>query len=244
MQYDVAVVMPVYNEEACIQDVVDDWLRELKSLGISFLMIVLNDGSKDNTKAVLEKFATVQNVRVINKQNSGHGPTILQGYHMAITEAEWIFQVDSDNEIAARHFAALWKARHGQDAVIGVRDGRQQPLLRKVISTISRLIVRLFYGPGVTDVNCPFRLMRAAVLKEMLLHIPVDTFAPNVAISGMFALSRRPVANISVPHTGRATGDVSIKKWKLFKAAFRSLIQTMRIRMHLDHSHAELRSKL
>lgn len=244
MPYDLAVVMPVYNEEACIQDVVDDWLRELKRLGISFLMIVLNDGSKDNTSAVLEKFATDQNVRVINKQNSGHGPTILQGYRMAISEAEWVFQVDSDNEIAARHFATMWEARNGRDAVIGVRDGRQQPLPRKTISMVSRLIVRLFYGPGVTDVNCPFRLMRASVLKEMLAHIPESTFAPNVAISGMFALSKRPVANIPVPHTGRATGEVSIKKWKLFKAALKSLVQTIRIRMQLDHFSTAPSSKL
>jgi len=240
---DVAIVMPVYNEEACIQDVVEDWLRELKSLGISFLLIVLNDGSKDNTEAALRKFAADRNVRVINKQNAGHGPTILQGYHMAVTEAEWVFQVDSDNEIAARHFATMWEARSGRDAVIGVRDGRQQPLPRKIVSFVSRLVVRLFYGAGVRDVNCPFRLMRAPVLGKILKHIPDDTFAPNVAISGMLALSKCSLANIPVPHTGRATGEVSIKKWKLFTAAFRSLVQTIQIRMHLNHRLAESDSK-
>ncbi|MCX8045110.1 MAG: glycosyltransferase family 2 protein [Desulfobacterota bacterium] len=233
MKHDLAVVMPVYNEEACIATVVRDWIMQLSSMEMSFTIIVLNDGSKDNTQEVLAACATDPRVQVINKPNSGHGPTILQGYRMAVKQAQWVFQVDSDNEIAAANFPMLWEEHNSYDMLIGVRDGRQQPLPRKVISMISRLIVRLFYGTGVTDVNCPFRLMRASVLEKMLMYIPDNTFAPNVAISGMFALSRRPVANVPVPHAGRTTGEVSIKKWKLFKAALKSCIQTLRIRLRL-----------
>ena len=229
---DVAVVMPVYNEAACIAGVLRDWLEELDALGISFLIIALNDGSKDNTADVLRQFEGHARVRVINKQNAGHGPTILQGYRMAVEEAQWVFQVDSDNEMEARYFSALWAERQDCDMVIGVRDGRRQPLSRKIISMASRLIVAVFYGTGVTDVNCPFRLMRAAVLKDMLRQIPDDTFAPNVAIAGLFVLHKRAVRNVPVPHSDRKTGEVSIKKWKLLKAALKSFAQTIRIRMH------------
>mgnify|MGYP000055983519 CR=1 FL=1 len=230
---DLAVVMPVYNEEACIQDVVQDWLHELSSLGISFQIIVLNDGSKDNTATVLSRFEGDDRVQVVNKKNSGHGPTILMGYRRAVREAQWVFQVDSDNEIAARHFKTLWEARHGCDALIGVRDGRQQPFVRKVVTMLSRLVVMFFYGSGVRDVNCPFRLMRASVLESLLISIPEDTFAPNVALAGLFVLYKRPLRNVPVPHAGRTTGEVSIKKWKLLKAAFTSLLQTVHIRLHV-----------
>ena len=227
---DVAVVMPVYNEAECICAVLDDWTKELDRLVITYRLIVLNDGSKDNTAEVLLKYSNSPHIQIINKKNSGHGPTILQGYGIAVQDAHWVFQVDSDNEIKAEQFKKLWTERENYDAVIGVRDGRQQPWSRKIISAVSRLVVRLFYGPGVTDVNCPFRLMRAAVLKQIMQKIPPDTFAPNVAVSGFFALRKDRILNQTIPHVNRQTGEVSIKKWKLLKAAIKSFMQVIQIR--------------
>ena len=228
--YDVEIVMPVYNEAACINEVLDDWIRELDLFGISYRLLVLNDGSHDNTFEVLARYDNNPKVKVINKQNSGHGPTILQGYHIAAQEASWVFQVDSDNEIKAEHFKTLWSKREMHDAVIGIRDGRQQPLPRRIISAVSRLAVSLFYGSGIADVNCPFRLMRADALKQILTRIPENTFAPNVAISGFLALEKAKVLNVAVPHSNRQTGEVSIKKWKLLKAAVKSFSQIIRVR--------------
>jgi len=228
--YDVEVVMPVYNEAACINDVLADWVRELDAAGLAYRLLVLNDGSRDATAAVLQEHEHNDKIRVINKANSGHGPTILQGYRTAVQEAHWVFQVDSDNEMEAKHFAKIWDKRVNADAVIGVRDGRRQPLSRKMVSMVSRFIVRLFYGSGIVDVNCPFRLMRSAALKEMLVRIPQNTFAPNVVISGFFALEKKNIVNVPIPHTERQTGEVSIKKWKLLKAAMKSCGQVVGIR--------------
>jgi len=227
---DVAVVMPVYNEAECICAVLDDWTKELDRLVITYRLIVLNDGSKDNTAEVLLKYSNSPHIQIINKKNSGHGPTILQGYGMAVQDAQWVFQVDSDNEIKAEQFKKLWTERENYDAVIGVRDGRQQPLSRKIISAVSRLVVRVFYGPGVTDVNCPFRLMRSEVLKQITPKIPPNTFAPNVAVSGFFALRKDRILNQTIPHVNRQTGEVSIKKWKLLKAVIKSFVQVIQIR--------------
>lgn len=227
---DVAVVMPVYNEAECIGEVLQNWISVLSGLRISYRLIVLNDGSKDNTAEVLKTFENNPNVTVINKKNSGHGPTILHGYHKAVVAAQWVFQVDSDNEIAAEHFKALWQVRENYDAVIGIRTRRRQPLARKIISFVSRLVVALFYGTGVTDVNCPFRLMRSEVLKQILINIPENTFAPNVAISGFLALSKARLLNQPVPHINRQTGEVSIKKWRLMNVAMKSFLQIITLR--------------
>jgi glycosyltransferase involved in cell wall biosynthesis len=228
--YDVEVVMPVYNEAACISEVIDDWIRELDALAISYQLLVLNDGSRDNTADVLTQYNNNPKVKIINKENSGHGPTILQGYHVAVQEAQWVFQVDSDNEISAEQFKALWHEKKSFDAVIGIRANRQQPLSRKLVSLFSRFTVSLFYGSGVTDVNCPFRLMRADRLAEILGKIPYNTFAPNVIISGFLALMQERVLNVKVSHTNRQTGEVSIKKWKLAKAALKSFMQIILVR--------------
>ncbi len=97
MFHELALVMPVYNEEDCIEAVIDTWFAELNRLGIDFRMIVLNDGSRDNTAARLSRFADNESIQVVTKENSGHGPTILKGFQLAVEEAEWVFQVDSDD---------------------------------------------------------------------------------------------------------------------------------------------------
>ncbi len=229
---DVTVVMPVYNEQDCICEVIADWKAALDNLQITYHLLILNDGSRDNTAAKLTVYQDDPAVTVINKKNSGHGPTILAGYRMACEDADWVFQVDSDNEMRAEHFHTLWNEHRDCDAVFGIRSAREQALPRRIVSLISRMVVNFFYGCGVRDVNCPFRLMRADILSQLIECIPPDTFAPNVALAGLFVLKDRRVINIAVPHSNRQTGEVSIKKWKLFKAALKSFWQTIRIRFN------------
>jgi len=230
MRSTLALVMPVYNEEACIVAVVEAWHTELTRLGIDFRMIVLNDGSRDETAARLTRFAGSDRIQVVNKENSGHGPTILQGYRLAVEQAEWVFQVDSDDEMGAASFEKLWAARERYAALFGFRSGRQQGVGRRLISAVSRYAVHLLFGKGVVDVNTPYRLVRSSILKNIVALIPDDTFAPNILISGMLAALRQPVLNVPVPHEGRKTGQVSIVKWRLWKAAVSSLLQTVRFR--------------
>lgn len=230
MPLDLAVVMPVYNEQDCIAGVVESWRRELTSLGISYHILVLNDGSTDGTAARLQSFAGAPDVRVTNKANSGHGPTILMGYHRAIDLADWVFQCDSDDEMKPEHFASLWSERGRYDALFGMRLNREQNLGRRIISAVSRLTVQILFGKGVVDVNVPFRLIKAELLGQIVRQIPPDTFAPNVIIAGSIAKGRLRIYNHPIPHESRKTGTVSIVRWKLWKSAFRSLLQTLRCR--------------
>jgi len=221
------LVMPVYNEADCISDVVSKWRDAFLGLGIDAELLVLNDGSKDDTAHQLERFADDERVHVINKPNSGHGPTILQGYREAVKHADWVFQVDSDDEMAPDSFAGFWKRREKYDAVFGIRWQREQDPTRKILSAGSRAVVKLFFGRGVRDVNVPYRLMRASALTPVVEAIPDDTFAPNLLISGVLGRKRSRVANIPVPHEHRKTGTVSLDPRKLGRIAARSGRETL-----------------
>ncbi|MDM8563305.1 glycosyltransferase family 2 protein, partial [Candidatus Marithioploca araucensis] len=153
----------VYNEEACIETVIKSWYDMLSDLNMNFLIIVLNDGSQDRTAEVLAQFANNERISIINKENSGHGPTILMGYHKAVEIAEWVFQCDSDDEMKADYFPKLWAERQKYVALFGVRENRTQNLARKLISAVSRLTIKLLFGKSVIDVNTPYRLMRSCV---------------------------------------------------------------------------------
>ena len=227
---ELAVVMPVYNEEGSIAHVLATWRDTLGALGVNYEVLVFNDGSRDGTAAVLAEVATHERIRVVNKPNAGHGPTILMGYAEAVKRAAWVFQCDSDDEMLAEDFHRLWERRADFDALFGIRAGRQSALDRRIVSWVSRQAVRVLFGSGVRDVNVPYRLMRAELLAKIVAQIPADTFAPNVIIAGAFSRARVRLANIPVPHHPRRAGTVSIDNWKLWKCAARSLVQTLRCR--------------
>lgn len=230
---DLIVVMPVYNEAECINSVVQSWCAMLDQLGIRYRIMALNDGSRDQTAAMLDSMAGAT-VEVVHKPNSGHGPTVLTGYRRAASQAEWVFQVDSDDELSPQDFPALWMQREGYAAVCGERLERQQPLARRLISMVSRATIRLAFGEAVRDVNVPYRLLRATDLREAVAGMPDDSFAPNVLLSGWLAWSRRPVLNLPVRHENRRTGTVSIVRWRLVRAACRSFTQTLAWRRTLQ----------
>lgn len=228
--FDLIVVMPVYNEEEIIETVIDDWNEHLKKLHIKFLIHAYNDGSKDKTLSVLHILEKkYPHLKTTDKPNSGHGPTILKAYRDN-TDADWIFQIDSDNEIQADNFQKFWEQRDNYDFLIGKRTSRSQPLSRRIVSSISRLTVRLFYSGKIYDVNSPFRLMRNERFQPLFHSIPADYFAPNVIISGLAGWKKLRTLEIPVIHVNRQTGSVSIKKWKLLKSALRSFRQTISYR--------------
>lgn len=224
------VVMPVYNERAAIGSVLEKWDSALKRLGIDYEIRPYNDGSRDDSLEVMRQVASQLGARinVKDKPNGGHGNTILTGYREAAADGfDWIFQIDSDDEMGPERFNELWSHRSDYDFLVGIRDGRVQALPRKVISFVSRLCVKLFYGKSIWDVNTPYRLMRTSVFKPFYEAIPLTTFAPNVILSGLAARHKLRCFETRVPQHDRTTGEVSIKKWKLLKAAAKSFWQTI-----------------
>ncbi|MHC1706230.1 MAG: glycosyltransferase family 2 protein [Bacteroidales bacterium] len=229
---ELAVVMPVYNEEAIIGQVIQKWSSHLLTLGIDYQIHVYNDGSKDNTEKVLN---TLQDNRLIihNKSNSGHGPTILQGYRENSGKS-WLFQIDSDDELDIQEFATLWGHRNDYDLLIGYRTGRKSHISRKLITMISWLTVRLFYGKGIKDTNCPYRLMRVDSLLVDLLHqIPTNTRTPNLMLSGYFCLKKKRIFQIPVSFKPRNTGEVSLVKMKLLYFSLDAFLQVIRFRFSI-----------
>jgi len=223
---ELSVVMPVYNEERAIGRVIRAWTAELDGLEIDYELLVYDDGSRDRTIEVLRQLAReIPRLVVTSKPNSGHGPTILGGYHQA--RGTWVFQVDSDDEMGAEHFARLWERRSGYDLLVGCREGRHSPLGRRVLSGTARLTVWTLFGRVVGDVNAPYRLVRRSRLETMLRRIPTDTFAPNVILSGLAARDGLRVLEVGVAHRNRPTGTASLIRWRLVRAAARSFRQTI-----------------
>ncbi len=228
---ELAVVMPVYNEEGCIADVVAKWTSELDRLRIDFEIHAYNDGSRDKTGDILAALAARDPRLVVhNQRNRGHGPTIIKGYRENAA-ADWILQIDSDDEIGPEAFEKLWNERSRYQFLIGRRSAVQAPVTRTLMSSMSRFVVRRCYGSEVYDVNSPYRLMSTQHFRDAFSALPDGMYAPNVVVSGVVSLKKLQAYEVPVHRRPRRTGEVSIRRWKVLKAAGKALVETVSFRL-------------
>jgi glycosyltransferase involved in cell wall biosynthesis len=219
-------VIPAYNEEGCIAEVVGAWRKELAKHS-RHIVLVINDGSRDRTGEILFELASKDPfIKLINKSNSGHGASILTGYKAAIElGGSWVFQVDSDNQFSTDDFSALWEQRTIHPIILGHRELRKDPPTRRIISGLMRTLISLLFCKRLKDPNTPFRLLRADVLKKIIAAIPPETFAPNIFISVLAAVWGVPNTYIAVTHKARKTGQVSIVGIKLLRSVIKCAYQ-------------------
>jgi glycosyltransferase involved in cell wall biosynthesis len=235
---ELAVVMPIYNEAANIASVLGEWFALLDKIAPRFVLFALNDGSKDQTAAILASLGDQlgPRLRVVNKANSGHGPTCRQGYELALAEgAEWIFQIDSDGQCDPAFFQAFYQDRAGYDCVFGYRRRRDDGFGRMLISRGCRTLLWLMTGTYLKDPNVPYRLIRAIALRRALRNIPADFDLQNIALS--FALKREPALrwkHVPIHFRARQGGENSINYRKIAGMGLELLRDLRRINTHED----------
>lgn len=221
------IVMPAYNEEETIEQVIKEWypiIEKYNGNGKSRLIIV-NDGSKDST---LEKAKKLENelplLNVIDKQNSGHGATVLYAYNYALKQdADYIFQTDSDGQTRPEEFETFWEKKTEYQAIIGYRNHRKDGFSRIIVTKTLKLILRLIFGLNVTDANTPYRLMKRELLEEYLQDVPKNFNLSNVMLTVLFLYNEENVTFIPITFRQRQGGVNSINIPKITKIGIQAI---------------------
>ncbi len=232
------IVIPAYNEEANIEQCVKDWypiIEKHPGGGLSRLVII-NDGSKDCTYekllALAENRALLQ---PLTKPNSGHGPTLLYGYHYAIDhDADWIFQTDSDGQTNPAEFEQFWRKKGECDAIIGNRIERGDGKGRKYVENTVCFLLRMIFGIKVQDANAPFRLMKAALVDKYIRKLPEDFNIPNIMFTTYFVYFKERVLFIPISFKPRVQGKNSINMKKIVKIGWKALGDFIRLRREIN----------
>jgi len=212
------VVMPAYNEEACIRHVADEWLQTLKHTYPDFIFLALNDGSKDSTLAILNSIASKEkNFRVVDKLNSGHGQTCLEGYRIALEEAaEWTLQIDSDGQCDPVYFESFLNKAPEEKIIYGWRKSRDEGWRRLWISRFVTLFAFVATGVWVRDGNVPYRLMHKTTLENIVGLVPRDFHLANILVAVLqekyFGISWVPIH-----FRNRMGGTASVKTYSFVK---------------------------
>ena len=212
----VSVVIPVYNEEANLTALMGRLLPVMNDMGKSFEVILIDDGSQDNSLKLLKEFASNPRVRVVElTRNYGQHAAIMAGF--SIVRGDMIVTLDADLQNPPEEIPNLVRVMEegGYDVVGTIRKGRKDSFLRILPSKIINMVARKITGVSMRDWGCMLRAYSRPVVERMIECHEQATFIP--ALATVFA---KRVTEIEVAHEERFGGKSNYPLRKLINLQF------------------------
>jgi glycosyltransferase involved in cell wall biosynthesis len=201
-----SVFFPAYNDSGTIASLVIAGVKAAGALTMDYEVIVVNDGSLDDTASILDELARVypDHVRIVHHpRNRGYGGALRTGF--ATASKPFVFYTDGDAQYDPAEMAVLWRTmRDDVDWVNGWKISRSDPLHRILIGRIYHHVVKLLFGLRVRDVDCDFRLMRRRIFDVVQLEKSSGVICLEMMKKFQDAGFR--VAEVPVHHYHRAYG--------------------------------------
>lgn len=227
-----SVVIPVYNEKARIARGVEGVHRFLLERGYDGEILVVDDGSKDDTLALAHELAKSHPlVRVLSYgRNQGAGYAVRTGILAATREAILYTDVDLSTPIEDIDLLWPWYDR-GYDIVMASRHLVQskmdvlQPLHRRVLGKAFRMIISLLCVRGFRDTQCGFKLFRTAPARRIFPRVKSRRFTFNVEMLMYAKQLGQKIAEVPV-----RWNDVAGTRISVLKEGIRTLVEVLRIR--------------
>ncbi len=225
----ISAVLPAYNEEALIGQTAKAVADVLAEVADDYEVIVVNDGSRDRTRAVVEELAAANpRVRCVTHEvNRGYGEALKTGFSSATKDA--IFLTDGDKQFDVKELAGFVPELQRADLVIGYRNPRQDSVVRLVYAWGWKLVVTALFGYVARDIDCAFKLFSRNVWRRVNIHSGGATFSAE-----FLAKARRcgyRVTELPVTHFPRTAGSPTGAKPHVIVRAFRDI---MWLRMHME----------
>ncbi len=150
-QFSVSVVTPIYNEEEIVVQAIHQNLDALNQLQCNYEIIVVNDGSTDKSRGLLEKhFAHFEKIKIIHhSKNEGFGRAVMSGIKQA--NKDYILCIPSDNPLSLSMLKNFAAAAEKADIIVGYRNGRNG------YTPMMRLNAQVFHGAVTTLFNIQLR---------------------------------------------------------------------------------------
>lgn len=230
-----SVVIPAYNEGKKLPHTLPKMYDYLKQQSYDWEILVVSDGSKDNTAQVVRDLSSqIENLRLIdNKENNGKGYVVKQG--MLAAKGEYRLFTDADNSTSIDHIERMWpEFKKGHDVVIGSRDiegaklAVPQPFWRIMIGNTFNLMVQLMCGLwGIPDTQCGFKGFSEKAAVDIFSRTRVSRFAFDPEI---LVIAKKMDYKIKeVPVTWVNDKRSSVK----FKSMMKMLLDLFEIRLNM-----------
>lgn len=200
----ISVVLPVYNEEGNIADVVKSVACCLASLTDDFEIIAVNDSSIDKTAGILEGLKSAQpRLKVIHHlKNRGYGAALNSGFKEA--KKELVLMMDADRQFNIGDISKLLCCIEDFDIVMGLRQERKDSLHRYILGRLANFLMNIIFKVGARDINCGFKLFRAGLLHS--LELSSDSGLINTEVVVLARRKKAKIKEVEVSHYPRIYG--------------------------------------
>lgn len=225
---ELTLFLPAYNEEKNLETTVNSALPILKKVASKWELIIVDDGSKDNTPKIAAKIQKTdpKHIRVITHQpNRGYGAAFKSGFYSA--KYQWVTFIDADGQFNFEDIYRLIdkQKQTGSEIVVGYYLGRKVPFVRIVGSKVWQLAVYLLFGFAVRDTDCGFKLVNQKVFQT----IPqLEAERGPFITSEFFIKAVRAgfkISEVGVRHYPRQAGEATGTKLNVVIAGFRDLFR-------------------
>jgi glycosyltransferase involved in cell wall biosynthesis len=201
---DISIVVPLYNEEECVERLFQTIKGEAEKLGRRYEVVFVDDGSRDRTFAICEQMAkNEKTLRVVKfRKNYGQTPAMAAGFEAA--RGQIIVTMDGDlQNNPADMTKILAKMDEGFDVVSGWRYDRQDDFFTRTFpSRIANWLISTFTGVRLHDYGCSLKGYRSKFLKPIRFYSDMHRFFPAIVAT----LAGARTAEIPVSHFPRKTG--------------------------------------
>lgn len=199
----ITAFFPAYNDAPTIGAMVEFVDAVLQRVTADYEIVVVNDGSTDETAEVLAAAALAMPcLRVISHpHNLGYGAALRAGF--AAATREWVFYTDGDAQYDPTELLDLLPHAHGADLVNGYKRRRSDGVYRTILGVAYRELSRWMFGVRIRDVDCDFRLIRRALLDQ-----PLTSENGSICVELIYRLERAGAKTMEVPvhHYRRPAG--------------------------------------
>jgi glycosyltransferase involved in cell wall biosynthesis len=210
---ELSVVVPVHDEQENVGPLYEELREQLEALGRSYEVIVVDDGSRDETYARLTRLAAEDPRLKLVKLRRNYGQTAAMAAGFDHASGEVIVPMDGDMQNDPADIAALMeKIDEGYDVVSGWRKNRQDSFSRRLPSRIANWLIGRVTGVRLHDYGCTLKAYRAEVVRETRLYGEMHRFLPALAYQAGARIAEIPVA-----HHPRASGRSSYGLGRTFK---------------------------
>lgn len=200
-----SVFLPAYNEEDSIAPTVENVVKVLKELKIEWEVLVINDGSKDQTAEVVKRLGKkYPNVKLVNHEvNKGYGRALKTGF--ASANYPWVAFVDSDGQFNFEEIKKLIAKTDEADVILGYRLNRADPFQRRIFTWGWKMLAMVLLGLNVRDYSCGFKLIKKKVIEDIS---PIESEEKVTQIEMLIKAKKKgyKFAEVGVHHYPRTAG--------------------------------------
>ncbi|SFC74896.1 Glycosyl transferase family 2 [Butyrivibrio sp. YAB3001] len=238
------IVMPAYNEEENIENVVKQWYPKLLLADKArSKMVIADNGSTDRTHEILLsmiKSGGYSNLEILENTGKQHGPKVIALYKEAINSGtDYIFQTDSDGQTSPEEFDDFWARRNEYEAIIGKRLVREDGRSRAFVENVVCLLLRFYFHVSIPDANAPFRLMKSSLIKRYISCFDDDYGLPNIMLTTYFSKYKENVVFREISFKARQLGTNSINIPKIVKIGIEACGDFHRFKKEMEKMDAK-----